>query len=274
MKKYVIYVALLAVFSGRAQDFQGIATYESKTQMGEFEAEGGNITPEIAAMVKEQLSKSFEKKYTLRFNKTASIYDEEKQLSNGGGGGMDMQINFAGGGKQYKNLKDKVFITETEIYDKEFLIKDSLSKLEWKLENETKKIGNYTCYKATIKIDKKPDTPDEDGKAAKAINILGATNKDIIITAWYTPEIPVSQGPGEYWGLPGLILEVNDGSTSVLCSKIVLNPKEKIEITVPKKGKKVTQTEFAKILEEKTNDMMKMEEGGSDDNKMIIKIGG
>lgn len=272
MKKYFIYVALLAVFSGRSQDFQGIATYESKTQMGEFEAEGGNITPEIAAMLKEQLSKSFEKKYTLRFNKTASVYDEEKQLSNGGGM-MDMQINFAGGGKQYKNLKDKVFITETEIYSKEFLIKDSLPKLEWKLENETKKIGNYTCYKATIKIDKKAK-PDDEGKEGKAINILGATDKDIVITAWYAPEIPVSQGPGEYWGLPGLILEVNDGATSVLCSKIVLNPKEKIEIAVPKKGKKVTQAEFAKILEEKTNEMMKMEEGVSDDNKMIIKIGG
>ncbi|MNK01301.1 hypothetical protein D3C87_190980 [compost metagenome] len=272
MKKYFIYVALLAMFSGYAQDFQGIATYESKTQMGEFEAEGGNITPEIAAMVKEQLSKSFEKKYTLRFNKTASIYEEEKQLSSGGS--MIMQVDFAGGGKQYKNLKDKLFITETEIYSKEFLIKDSLPKLEWKLESETKKIGNYTCYKATIKIDKKTKETDGEGGAAKAVNILDATDKDVVITAWYTPEIPVSQGPGEYWGLPGLILEVNDGSTSVLCSKIVLNPKEKIEIKAPNKGKKVTQAEFAKIVEEKTNEMMKMEEGGSDDNRMIIKIGG
>jgi GLPGLI family protein len=34
--------------------------------------------------------------------------------------------------------------------------------------------------------------------------------KDVTITAWYTPEIPVNQGPENYWGLPGLILEIND----------------------------------------------------------------
>jgi GLPGLI family protein len=43
------------------------------------------------------------------------------------------------------------------------------------------------------------------------------------ITAWYTPEIPVNQGPENYWELPSLILEINDGKTVVLCSKIVLN---------------------------------------------------
>jgi GLPGLI family protein len=34
--------------------------------------------------------------------------------------------------------------------------------------------------------------------------------KDVTITAWYT-EIQVNQGPENYWGLPGLILEINDG---------------------------------------------------------------
>ena len=33
--------------------------------------------------------------------------------------------------------------------------------------------------------------------------------KTIEVTAWYTPEIPINQGPADYWGLPGLILEVN-----------------------------------------------------------------
>jgi GLPGLI family protein len=51
--------------------------------------------------------------------------------------------------------------------------------------------------------------------------------KDVTITAWYTPEIPVNQGPENYWGLPGLILEINDSKTVILCSKIVLNLKKK-----------------------------------------------
>jgi hypothetical protein len=34
------------------------------------------------------------------------------------------------------------------------------------------------------------------------------------------PEIPVSQGPEGYMGFAGLILEVNDGKTTILCSKL------------------------------------------------------
>ena len=31
-----------------------------------------------------------------------------------------------------------------------------------------------------------------------------------------------------YQGLPGLILEVNDGELTIICSKIVLNPEDKV----------------------------------------------
>ena len=55
------------------------------------------------------------------------------------------------------------------------------------------------------------------------------------IVAWYSPQIPISQGPLEYWGLPGLILEVNVGNTTILCSKIVMNPDEKSKIKAPEK---------------------------------------
>jgi GLPGLI family protein len=36
--------------------------------------------------------------------------------------------------------------------------------------------------------------------------------------------------------LPGLILEVNDGRT-VVCVKVILNPKVKTDIKAPTKGK-------------------------------------
>ena len=85
--------------------------------------------------------------------------------------------------------------------------------------------------------------------------------KEITITAWYTPEIPVSQGPEGYWGLPGLILEVNDGKTTILCSKIVLNPKEKAEIKAPSNGKEVSQKEYDEIVTKKMEEMSEMNNG-------------
>jgi GLPGLI family protein len=85
--------------------------------------------------------------------------------------------------------------------------------------------------------------------------------KEITITAWYTPEIPVNQGPEGYWGLPGLILEVNDGKTTILCSKVVLNPKDKAEIKAPNNGKEVSQKEYDEIVTKKMEEMSEMGRG-------------
>ncbi|MDA9338492.1 GLPGLI family protein, partial [Flavobacteriaceae bacterium] len=93
------------------------------------------------------------------------------------------------------------------------------------------------------------------------------------IVAWYTPDVPVSNGPSNYGGLPGLILEVNDGNETIMCSEIVLNPKEVKEIKEPIKGKIVTRKKFAEISLEKTKEMMNRYR--SRDGKGIeIKIGG
>ncbi|HEU4495991.1 MAG TPA: GLPGLI family protein, partial [Flavobacterium sp.] len=60
-----------------------------------------------------------------------------------------------------------------------------------------------------------------------------------------------------YWGLPGLILEANDGNTTILCSKIILNPKEKIEIKKPNKGKKVNRKQYEEITSKMVERMQK-----------------
>jgi GLPGLI family protein len=87
--------------------------------------------------------------------------------------------------------------------------------------------------------------------------------KEVVVTAWYTPQIPVNNGPGEYWGLPGLILEVNADRTTILCSKIVMNPKEREEIKVPSKGKEVTKKEYNDIMKKKIAEMREMFRGRS-----------
>ena len=84
--------------------------------------------------------------------------------------------------------------------------------------------------------------------------------KDKTIVAWYTPEIPVSFGPNNYWGLPGLILEINEDEIIILCSKVTLSNKEKSKIKVPNTGEKVTQKKFDEIEKKKT-DSMKDEDG-------------
>jgi GLPGLI family protein len=61
--------------------------------------------------------------------------------------------------------------------------------------------------------------------------------------------------------LPGLILEVNDGKTVILCSKIVLNAKDKVVIKAPAKGKEVTQKEYDETVIKKMEEFREMNRG-------------
>ena len=77
----------------------------------------------------------------------------------------------------------------------------------------------------------------------------------LTVTAWYTPQIPVSSGPDVYWGLPGLILELNAGRTTMLCTEVAINSEEPIKIKAPAKGKKVTRDEYTDIVKVKTQEL-------------------
>ena len=97
--------------------------------------------------------------------------------------------------------------------------------------------------------------------------------KDVTITAWYSPEIPINQGPENYWGLPGLILEVNDGKTIILCSKIVLNAKEKVEIKAPTNGDKISQKKYDETIINKMEEFRQMNQGRGGNGNMQIRMG-
>lgn len=303
MKTLLTLACALCLTALQAQaDFQGMAVYETKTSTAEFKRrfEGNrDITPEMRANIEERMKKMFEKTYILRFDKWTSTYKEEEKLETpgqgGGGGGFRMMSNMMGaGGTYFKNIKARQFAVDREFMSKEFLIQDSLPKLQWKLEQETREIGGYTCYKATAvkavsKADfrnfrmrnrkegdkKEGDASDKKEEAAKPetekkTNLMDEIEvpKEVIITAWYAPDIPVSQGPEGYWGLPGLILEVSDGRTVILCSKLVLNPKDKAPITAPTKGKVVNQQEYDDIVVKKMEEWREMNGGPGGRDRM------
>jgi GLPGLI family protein len=283
---FAIVFMLLSHFCMMAQDFQGMAVYESKTSTADFKArisENKNITPEMQKNIEERMKSMFEKRFILNFDKSASIYKEEEKLDaptqGQGQGGMRMMSSMmGGGGTYYKDVKSKTYTVDKEFMSKEFLVKDSLPNLKWKLEGETRVIGGYNCFKATAvvpasktdfrnfrpkKEDDKTEKPAEAENKDKKTNFMSEMNMptDLTVTAWYTPEIPVNQGPESYWGLPGLILEVNDGKTVVLCSKIILNPKNKAEIKAPTKGKVISQKDYDELVIKKMEEFRSMNQG-------------
>lgn len=93
------------------------------------------------------------------------------------------------------------------------------------INTKTKKISGYLCYMAIVE-----------------------TRKKSKIVACYSPEISISLGPKSFFGLPGLILELDDGNFTFTARKIEINPIRQIEINKPKEGKEVSAKEFKELI--------------------------
>lgn len=245
-----LFVFPAALFS---QTFSGVATYQSSTKM-ELNLDSTQIPPERIKMIKEMMRKQLFKEYTLNFNQAESIFKEVEELdqSEENRGARFIAMVAGGGGIVYKNVQEKLELEQTEFFGKVFLITDTMEVPNWKFGKETKQIGSYTCYKATTTRESitRRITTGEDGTSE-------TDTVEISITAWYTPQIPLSHGPDVYWGLPGMIMEVNNGQTTFLCTRIELKKEDK-KIEAPSKGDKVNRNEYTTIVEEKMVEMEKM----------------
>lgn len=272
IKKIIATVVLCLGCYSQAQEFLGKAEYFSKviinsddTELSSEEA-AKNIDPELMKKIQDAVKKASEKSYLLTFNKFESLYEVQQELEKPQvQDGFSISISMAGEGKRYMNVKDKIYLEEAEIVGKEFIISEELKPIAWQLFEETKKIGDYTCYKAEVtlpvpeKVQKEYEEFLEQEKKKPQLFKMKEP-KPTKVTAWYTPEIPVSLGPLNYWGLPGLILEVNEKDRIILCSKVTLSKNKSTAIKAPSNGKKVSQKEFDAIEKAKM-DSMKDEDG-------------
>lgn len=237
-------------------EFQGKAIYISKSKL-DLGTWGSRMSEAQKKDVAARLKNRLEKEYTLVFNKEESLFVEEEQLDAISGATDSWGKNFAAG-QNYKNVKTNTQIQQQEFYGKKFLVKDNLQPMQWTLGAETKYIGNYLCYKATTFVPtddllwysfswgrmRTNDSQTSSDDSQKPVEVTQ-------IEAWYSPQIPVRHGPSEYWGLPGLILEVSAGDTTMLCSKIILNTEDLLEIEAPKKGTIVSKLEYQNIIQTK-----------------------
>lgn len=266
MKTTFLLLILFITNSVLSQEFQGVAIYRSSNQLS-VKMDSTQVidkqTKEFNALLKAQ----FDNEFKLQFNKTESLYKTEEKLKLEGAqasGTIVMSgVNF-GQAPLYKNTSTASYVKEEDLMGKKFLVKDNLLKPDWKMEPEQKKIGNYTVFKATWTRDVEVANWDKD-------QVFTKTTVPKTTTAWYTPEIPVSHGPREYWGLPGLIMEIQEDKFSLLVTEIILNPKDKFTIIVPSKGKQTDQASFDKIKEEKNKEMREQFNKGGESGQIRFR---
>ncbi|GMQ29120.1 GLPGLI family protein [Algoriphagus confluentis] len=256
-----------------AQGLTGRAYYKSSSQI-KLQMDSTKMAPEQMAEIQAQLKKQMEREYVLSFTSIESNWKQVESLGGGpataSSGGMTMVINTGSQDRiLYKNIAELAYEQEQDVMGKEFLIKDALEPAEWELTGETKKIGNYTAQKATYSriIDSQ--------RFSTGMTEMEKVKDTIQVVAWFTPDIPVPHGPENFFGLPGLILEVQNSGRTLICEKIELNPSaEPVAIIRPKRGKEVTREEFRAVQEEGMKQMMNRYQGKpGDGNQFTIRIG-
>jgi len=263
-------IGLQAAF---AQGFTGRAYYKSTSQFS-IKMDSTKMAPEQIAQIQASLKKQMEQNYILSFNQTESTWKKEESLGGGpatasAGGAVFMVATSGEGSTLYKNIADQSFLEQQDMMGKAYLVKDMLEPVEWELSEETKKVGNYTVQKASYTriVDSK--------RFSTGMTEMENVKDTLQVTVWFTPEIPVAHGPENFFGLPGLILEVQNQGRTLICEKIELNPSaDPVVIERPSKGKEITQAEFRTVQEEGMKQMMNRYQGKPGSGaQMQIRIG-
>lgn len=132
-----------------------------------------------------------------------------------------------GSNTYFADAENQVKLLQTNAYGNQFLISIPY-EIKWNLTSETETILSFKTYKA---------------QATETVHNSSGT-QEIVITAWFAPEINKPFGPGDYGNLPGLILELHRAGKIYRVQSI---EETKKEVKQPTKGKKVTQEEFIEI---------------------------
>ena len=280
MKKIQLVFGLLIAFttlttSATAQMKEGKISYERKINMHR------NLPdPQMKSMVPEFRTDKFE----LIFNESVSLFrsvvDDEAPdpFANAGGGGGGMRMNFRmPTANTFTDVSKQMQYEERAFFEKEFLIIDSLKQYKWKLSEETKTIAKQLCKKATTMI----TAP----QMRMRVSIGGGGNnkdtaantprapKETELVVWYAENIPVSFGPDNYSGLPGVIMEIDQDNGATVTTAVEVSAKyPKKELVAPTKGDKMNRAQFQENMQKLMQEMQRG--GGIRMGGMNIRVGG
>jgi GLPGLI family protein len=176
--------------------------------------------------------------WELTYNGDESVYQRRKEeelefTSSQGNQQMTMRM-----GRDnrivYKNLATANMIDSRDFMQKQFLITGAPTERKWKVGTGQKEILGHHCFEASFQQD--------------------SVTK---IKAWFAPTLQPANGPADFQGLPGMILQIdiNGGQRTITATEILTDNVDTAIIIAPVKGKEVTAEEFEKIRDEKMKEM-------------------
>ena len=251
MKKILFFVTLFYSMGINAQLKEGRIVYERTVQLP---VRMFNADPAIASQLPKERVDQFELLFTGTHSLWQYLPEAEKEGDAGTFQSNGMVVRFMGSANEisYFDFEKAIRIDQREMFDRSFVVTDSIRKLDWKLSDETRTIQDRTVRKATsTRISNSTRMSMENGQMNRT-----TVEDTAIVIAWFTTDIPVPAGP-EYQGqLPGMILELDIDNGQTVYKAIELSSRVNTrKIKAPKDGKKLTAGEYTKEREKMMEEM-------------------
>jgi GLPGLI family protein len=133
----------------------------------------------------------------------------------------------------YNDLSTQQTTAQKTVFESTFLIQDSVRKVEWRITPDVRTIAGFECRKA-----------------------VGRIMDSVYVIAFYTDQIITPGGPESFCGLPGMILGVAIPriNTTWFATKLELVEIKPTDMTIPKKGKKVNNSQLMAQLKTSLKD--------------------
>lgn len=250
-KTYLTSLAILLAFSAYSQEKSIAKVHYLFKHVHDSTERDNYMRDEVVTYLGTSTS------YYTSYMSTRISQQLKEQISNPAFDG-NLVINSTGSGIKESYLMD--FATPNMVIVKkvgsaDFNIDGPFPEQEWKIEDDTKVIGGYSCQKATT------------------------TFKGRNYEAWFSPDIPMPYGPWKLHGLPGLILAAKDEKGEVVFEYAgfdTLEGDDSLLIALSPTAKKTTEEEIKK-LEKAFNDnpsaFMQSQRGGAGGTIFIPKTG-
>jgi len=246
---YALLLLVAGVAPRPASAQEGIVTYDRATRTAL------ELPPEIMERIGDQIpGESFES-LVLLFSPTESVMIPAPELESEepaapAPGGAPMQRRMEGMldrmrmASPERSDQERLMVAHTDLgsgavvenrtfLGRTFLIRGERPEIAWRLTGEQSQFAGHMVMKALATIDSTE------------------------VEAWFTPQIPIPAGPGEYGGLPGLILSlsVDNGRILYSATAVKLNPVDEGAIRPPTQGQEVSREEYEQIVEERLEEL-------------------
>ncbi|MGN6601426.1 MAG: GLPGLI family protein [Ginsengibacter sp.] len=228
MKKIIFLFCLIAI----ARHSSAQAIFISKGKI-EFEKRT-NMWISMTGSFAEQLKKTLPEYKTSYFNYE---FDAKKAIYKPGREVDDKYNSFfgnlAGDNVVYSDFTTDKYVAKKHVFEKTFLIEDSLRNAKWKIKNDFRDIAGFHCRRATTII-----------------------MDSVFVVAFYTDEITIPGGPESFSGLPGMILGlvINRIHTTWYATKVEAESVDEKDLTPPNGGKKIDESTLKEELKKLMSD--------------------